>query len=145
MFPIVKSFPTRDLRQLVPSAQESLKIILAECVKRGIGIFLTQTYRSTAYQVKVHKEKPDSSAEPGFSMHEFRMAVDIATKGKNLYDPKTLEAAASIFKAHGWTCGRDWKMRDDCHFQFCTLAEQSTIRRLKTPELIDKYVKARKK
>ena len=148
VFPKLDKMPSRDLRQLCPTAQASLKIILAECVKRGIRIFLTQTYRTNAYQKQLYKEKHGIGVgTPGKSMHEYRVAVDIACKGKELYNTNTLKAAATIFRSHGWTCGIDWegKYYDGPHMQFVKLSEQETIYKLKTPDAIENYLKARKK
>jgi hypothetical protein len=146
IFPKIDKMPSRDMRQLCPTAQESLKKVLAECVKRGIRIFLTQTYRTNAYQAQLYKEKNGKgAAPPGKSMHEFRVAVDIACKGKDLYHEPTLKAAASVFKAHGWTWGGDLSIDDKPHFQFIPYAEQDKIRALRTPDKIEAYLKVRKK
>lgn len=151
-FPVYKG-NHRDVNQLQPLALESLKLVLAECVKRGIQIFVYWAFRSAAEQ---HQEflEGHSKLDSGHSMHEFRLAVDVGCKGKDLYNQKTLLAAAAIFKSHNWLWGGDWDndgktedeiFRDWAHFQFVSIAEQKTIYKLKTPQAINDYLVKRGK
>lgn len=145
-FDKVKSFPCRDINQLLPTVKAAAEAALAECKKRGIPIFVTQTWRSSEYQHQLYRQgktKLDGSK----GMHEFRVAIDIATNiPGDLYNEKTLQAAATIFKSHGFVWGGDWtSFVDKPHFQFVTIAEQDKIRALKTPDAIEAYLKARKR
>ena len=138
--------PSRDTRQLLPTVQLAANNAIKECVKRGIKIFVTQTWRSSEYQHELFKQGK-TKLDGGKGMHEFRVALDIATNVKgNLYHEPTLKAAAAIFKKYGFTWGGDWtSFVDKPHFQFCTVPEQDKIRSLKTPDAIENYLKARKK
>ena len=42
--------PCRDIGALTPLAQHACNLFLAECKRRGISIFITETYRSQARQ-----------------------------------------------------------------------------------------------
>lgn len=144
-FVTVKSFPSRDIDQLLPTVREQAMLALSECKKRGIDIFVTQTYRSSDYQHKLFKEGK-TRLDGGKGMHEFRVALDIACNGKELYNKATLQAAASIFKKYGFIWGGDWTgFVDMPHFQYCTLVQQNKIRTLKNDDEREAYLKARKK
>lgn len=147
IFPKLDKMPSRDIRQLSPMVQIAAKKAICECMKRKIRIFVTQTYRSVEYQNQLFRAGSSTVNGSKGSMHQFRIALDIATNVKgNLYHEPTMKAAAAIFKKYGFTWGGEWKkFVDKPHFQFVALEEQDKIRSLKTDVAIEKYLKARKK
>ncbi|MCI1745122.1 MAG: M15 family metallopeptidase [Heyndrickxia oleronia] len=113
----------RDISELNPVAQKACKLFMEECKKAGLGIFITETYRSQARQDYLYAQ---GRTRPGNkvtwtlkSNHTGRMAWDIAVNPpKSLYDTATLKKAGAIAKNLGITWGGDWKgTPDQPHFE----------------------------
>jgi len=112
----------RDIRELNQKAQAACKLFLAECEKRGINIFITETYRPQERQNYLYAQgrtrKGNKVTWTRSSRHTSRMAWDIACgRPNNLYDTKMLEKAGEVAKAFGITWGGIWYPPDKPHFE----------------------------
>lgn len=112
----------RDIKELLPVAQEAVKLFLEECNKEGLNIFITETYRSQARQDYLYSYGRTREGEKVTwtrnSNHTGRLAWDIAVnKPKDLYDTATLKKAGSIAKGLGITWGGTWTTPDTPHFE----------------------------
>lgn len=114
--------PCRDIGALTPLAQQACDLFLAECKRRGISIFITETYRSQARQDYLYEQ---GRTRPGNivtwtrnSNHTGRMAWDIAVNPPlALYDYATLHIAGQAAKDLGITWGGEWDTPDRPHFE----------------------------
>ena len=112
----------RDIGALTPLAQRACNLFLAECKRRGISVFITETYRSQARQDYLYQQ---GRSRPGSivtwtrnSRHSGRRAWDIAVNPPlALYDSATLYVAGQAAKALGITWGGDWSTPDRPHFE----------------------------
>ena len=111
----------RDISELTPLAQEACRLFLKECEKRGIDIFITETYRSQERQNELWEQ---GRTKPGNivtwtlnSRHTGRKAWDIACKGGVLYNAGILSMAGAVGKELGITWGGDWETPDRPHFE----------------------------
>lgn len=111
----------RDLNELKPVAKKACTLFLNECNNRGIGIFITETYRSQERQNHLYAQ---GRTRPGnivtwtkSSNHTGRLAWDIACYGNELYDTWTLERAGQVAKELGITWGGLWRTPDRPHFE----------------------------
>jgi len=115
---------SRDLNELLPEARGACSLFLAECKKRNIPIFITQTYRPQEEQNELYAR---GRSKPGVvvtwtlkSKHTDRLAWDIASEPKNvgeLYHTATLEKAGEVAKELGIEWGGTWDAPDMPHFQ----------------------------
>lgn len=64
----------------------------------GHPITLTGGYRSVAEQARQHALHPDRFVEPGHSLHEVGLAVDINTTTNDVNDARLIQA----FQENGW-------------------------------------------
>lgn len=113
----------RDINELTPKAQEACKLFLAECKKRNIPIFITETYRSQERQNWLYGQ---GRTRPGIkvtwtrnSNHKGRLAWDCAVNPpKNLYDKAVLAKAGKVAAELGIEWGGTWSDNyDGPHFQ----------------------------
>ena len=111
----------RDISELTPLAQEACRLFLKECEKRGIDIFITETYRSQERQNELWEQ---GRTKPGNivtwtlnSRHTGRKAWDIACKGGVLYNTGILSMAGAVGKELGIIWGGDWETPDRPHFE----------------------------
>ncbi len=111
----------RDISELTPLAQEACRLFLKECEKRGIDIFITETYRSQERQNELWEQ---GRTKPGNivtwtlnSRHTGRKAWDIACKGGVLYNTGILSMAGAVGKELGIIWGGDWATPDRPHFE----------------------------
>lgn len=114
----------RDIKELLPVAQEACRLLFQECFKAGItNIFITETYRSPERQLELYSQ---GRTRPGQkvtwtlkSNHSSRLAWDIAVSPpKSLYDVNTLNRVGEIACKLGITWGGTWKETiDRPHFE----------------------------
>lgn len=115
----------RDLNELLPEARGACALFLAECKKRGIDIFITETYRSQARQNYLYQQgRTRAGIQVTWTLssnHTPRLAWDIATVKKDAqgkpYHIPTLEAAGQVAKELGIEWGGTWAKIDRPHFQ----------------------------
>lgn len=104
---------SRDINQLHPVAQVACRLLLEECKKAGVPIFITETYRSQARQEYLYAQ---GRTRPGQivtwtlnSNHKSKLAWDVAVSPpKSLYDVATLNKAGAIARKLGINWGGDW-------------------------------------
>ena len=112
----------RDIDALLPAAQAACRLFLKRCNEAGLGIFITETYRSQERQNELYAQ---GRTRPGQivtwtknSRHTSRLAWDIAVNPpRALYDIPTLEAAGSVAAGLGITWGGTWSTPDRPHFE----------------------------
>ncbi|PEJ48210.1 hypothetical protein CN692_24190 [Bacillus sp. AFS002410] len=112
----------RDINELLPAAQNAVKLFLEECKKTGLDIFITETYRSQERQDYLYSYGRTREGQKvtwtRSSNHTGRLAWDIAVnKPKDLYDSSTLKKAGEIAGNLGITWGGTWKQPDNPHFE----------------------------
>lgn len=101
-----------DLLNLHPEMSRRLDVLLTWFRLLGYRPIVTSGYRSTAEQAQLHRsfargERRLPAAEPGFSTHNFGLAVDVVVP----------EAPAAIMVAVGRASGLVWAgRRDPVHF-----------------------------
>lgn len=113
----------RDIKLLKAQAQKACALFLATCLKRGVPIFLTETFRSQERQDHLYEQ---GRTRPGKivtwthnSRHKSGLAWDIACKAPHdLYDSKIIAQAGEIAAELGITWGGVWKSTPDTpHFE----------------------------
>lgn len=125
---MVKNDIRIDVNELHPQLKHKLNKLLKECNYKGIGIIVTEGFRTVQYQDQLYAK---GRTAPGVvvtnargkdynSQHQWRIAFDIAINDKShTYDKKMLTEVANIAKSSkvglGW--GGDWtKPVDMPHF-----------------------------
>ena len=95
----------RDMKELIPVAQTACKLFMAECEKKGIPIFITETYRSQDRQDYLYAQGRTRDGNvvtwTHSSRHTNRRAWDIACIGKSLYDINILKRGGEVAKSLG--------------------------------------------
>ena len=112
----------RDVKSLQPLAQEACNLFLAECIKQGVNIFITEAHRSQERQNYLYAQ---GRTRPGKvvtwtrnSNHTGAMAWDIAVSPPlALYDKSVINKAGAIAIKFGITWGGTWKTPDTPHFE----------------------------
>lgn len=109
----------RDIELLKPNAKEACKEFLRRCKAEGLEIFLTETLRTASRQKWLFTTQEGSTNCDGvnrLSNHQRGVAWDIACKGGNLYDRKTIDRAGAIGMEMGLVWGGSWGW-DSPHFE----------------------------
>ena len=125
-FAPVKTFPTRDLDQLIPRVKAKALALIEACKKAKLDITITQTYRSSAYQQELYNKgrstKGDivTNCKPGQSPHEFRVAFDFCMSAPgHTWDVQMMDKVGAIGERLGLTWGGHFKsIIDKPHFQY---------------------------
>lgn len=115
----------KEIDALVPLAQTACTLFLEECSRRGLRVFLTETFRSQARQNELYAQ---GRTKPGNivtwtrkSYHTLGMAWDIAVcPPLELYDEGTLYVAGQVAQDLGIEWGGSWAKPDRVHFQICS-------------------------
>ena len=111
--------PSTDVYQLNPKCRALAIALVKECMKQGIKIKITQTYRTNAYQVELRKKLGKVAALPGYSMHEFRDAFDVCINDiADSYNIAKLTKVGLIGEKLGLTWGGRFDNVDRPHFQY---------------------------
>lgn len=114
----------RDIKELIPVAQTACNLFIAECKKKGIPIFITETYRSQDRQDYLYAQGRTREGNvvtwTRSSRHTIRRAWDIACTGNILYDVNILKRAGEVAKSLGITWGGTWDKPDMPHFEIST-------------------------
>lgn len=122
---------SRDIKELDPASAALCQKWMDECVKQGIKVFLTSTFRDKASQDDLYAQgrtKPGkiaTNAKGGQSFHQYRCAWDFciyAADGKsadwNCTDK--YKKAGDIGEKLGLFWGGNWtSLGDNCHLQNC--------------------------
>lgn len=120
---------SRDPADLHPELRRRWEVSAREYARRYSSLpqpFLTQTYRSSDEQDALYAQgrtKPGkvvTNARGGQSLHNYRLAFDIAFKdarGRIVWDVPHFRRFAAIAKANGLAWGGDWRsFKDYPHF-----------------------------
>lgn len=115
-----------DMDKLHPLLKHKLNKFLKSCESAGIGVIITEGYRSKEYQDQLYakgrtapgKIVTNARGNSYSSQHQWGIAFDIAINDKaHLYDEKMIAKAAAIAKKKGLKWGGDWKsFKDMPHF-----------------------------
>jgi peptidoglycan L-alanyl-D-glutamate endopeptidase CwlK len=107
----------------IESLDPVFQVIVRRIIRDYEGSFLiTDGFRSMAKQLTLYNDPKVFAAAPGFSLHNFGMAIDVVPirDGKIDYaDIEAYKAIAKVAKKHGCEWGGDWKQVDMPHIQ-CT-------------------------
>lgn len=135
IFPKITVFPSKDIKQCYPTIQNMYSRLEANCLKLGIRIKPTNTFRSYAYQASLHKKMPNGAATPGFSMHEFHCAFDVCINDKKrAFDPQLLSIVGREWEKLGGTWGGRFSSIDMPHCQYTFKLTEAQIRAGVIPE-----------
>ena len=112
----------RDTKELSQQAQIACRLFMKECERKGINIFITETYRSRERQAQLYAQGRTSPGNQVTwtmnSRHMSRRAWDIACGRPNsLYDVNVLAKAGEVAKGLGITWGGIWSPPDRPHFE----------------------------
>lgn len=109
---------SQRILSLLPKVQEEAKEWLSECEKQGVWVLVTDAYRNWAMQAwlyasgRIRPGKIVTYAKPGYSMHNFRVALDFVPadgNGKAHYEDITrYYQAINLAKHLGFMSGSDW-------------------------------------
>jgi peptidoglycan L-alanyl-D-glutamate endopeptidase CwlK len=120
----------RVIATLLPQVQVKAFAWLGECDSKGIWLLLTEGYRSWAQQAwdyasgRFRPGKIITNAKPGYSFHQFRVAIDMVPAdgngGLHYEDMTRFTQAAAIAKKYGFEWGGEWPkgQRDVPHLQY---------------------------
>jgi len=115
----------RDLNELTPETKYLANLLLRKCKEQGIGIQITETYRSQERQNELYAQGRTIQGKIVTwtlnSLHKTRKAFDFVpiVNGKaNWNDLILFKRVGEIGKSIGLTWGGDWKTPDRPHFQY---------------------------
>lgn len=141
---------SRDIADLTPTVARAARAHKAACLREGIHIIETCTYRSANEQARLYgmgRTAPGrivTHAPPGKSFHQYHVARDVApvVGGKAVWDDMELwERIGELGEALGFEWGGRWKtFREAPHFQITLGMTTEEMARL-SPEDIDGRIK----
>jgi len=112
--------------QLHPNLRFKLKKLLKKCADAGIGIIVTEGYRTKEYQDELYAKGrtapgnivTNAKGSAYSSQHQWGIAFDIAINDKKkLYDVELINKVAKLAKECKLSWGGDWKsFKDLPHF-----------------------------
>lgn len=124
---------SRNIDDLHPMVSAMARDALSKCKDAGIDILVTSTVRDMEAQEALYAQgrtKPGqivTNAKPGYSAHNFRVALDVVPLrfgkpvwGTSLTEDKELWAkVGAIFESCGFEWAAHWKSFPEwAHFQF---------------------------
>lgn len=135
-----------DIKKLHPHLRYKLDKLLKKCSAAGIGLIITEGYRTVQYQDMLYakgrtspgKKVTNAKGNSYSSQHQWGIAFDIAINDKNhLYDGDMIAQVAVMAKELNLSWGGDWvSFKDTPHFYIGKWG--STTKKLKeqygTPE-----------
>lgn len=135
----------RDISQLSPSAQTACNMFLAECRRRGLDIFITETYRTQErqdYLYSLGRTKGGSKVTwTQNSRHTSRRAWDIACNAPHsLYDGYILKKCGEVARDLDITWGGDWSTPDYPHFEISEKWEENTMQEIENLKTKVNYI-----
>lgn len=120
---------------LHPKLVSRVERLVENANRHGMNLYVHQGHRSMEEQMRLLESgRGVTQARPGYSFHNYGLAVDIVFQGKNgqpswseNHDWKKL---GKLGKEVGLEWGGDWKsMKDRPHFQLIPNNEISTVRK----------------
>ncbi len=123
---------SRDVSELLPAVQARVNAFVHACAEQGIEILITSTYRDDECQAALYAQgraiKGDrvTNAQPGQSMHNWRVAIDVVPlrAGKPVWATTGPDAQLWLRIGQlGESVGLEWagrwkKFREYAHFQY---------------------------
>ena len=131
---MITATQSRFLATVYPELRAKFTRVIDLCAAKGVSITIHSSYRSTAHQTRLwnaRKTNPNPVAKPGFSPHEWGVAIDATpvprTAGawKILYD--TAEKC-------GLTLGVKFRKTDPPHFELPGFVHGSKIQKWPKPK-----------
>ncbi|MFT4289318.1 D-alanyl-D-alanine carboxypeptidase family protein [Nocardioides sp.] len=116
--------PEQRLQCDAAAALEQLNV--AYRAEFGTDLTLTDSYRSFEAQVTAHEQKPDLTAEPGYSNHGWGLAIDVAGGGAEFGTTEhewLVEHAPEYGWGHPTWAAETGSKPEAWHFEFGTGAE----------------------
>lgn len=108
--------------------------VMAACSQRGVAVVIHSTYRSTAKQTILwnnRKNNPNPVAKPGFSPHEWGVAIDATPSPRTTANWNILYAAA---RKEGLRLGVEFVRKDPPHFELMGFNHGKRIQKWPKPE-----------
>jgi hypothetical protein len=122
----VQDMPYETQNGIHPFLQSVMDSVIQEACRQGIDLRVVRGYRSPETQLKYYNQgrvTPGAIitfAPPGFSYHNYGLAVDVCEfkNGKPDWNSKRWDEIGQIGKKYGLVWGGDWKrLVDKPHFQ----------------------------
>ena len=131
--------PSRDITLLLPVLCRGAVEFLKRCSDNGLGVTITETYRTAEYQNKLYAQGRTTAGnivtnlKGGQSPHNFRYAFDICRNesGKGIYDDsdKFFLRCGLVWEEMGGEWGGRWtKPVDKPHFQFTGIYTDAQVK-----------------
>lgn len=112
----------KAIDQLDPVFQPIVESIIRQLEAEGVKILITDGYRSFSEQKALYDNPNVFAAAPGYSFHNYAMAIDVVPVDENggihYEDARAYEIIGKIAKRHGCEWGGDWKQKDKPHIQY---------------------------
>ena len=115
-----------DKKKLHPHLRYKLDKLLKKCSAAGIGLIITEGYRTVQYQDMLYakgrtspgRKVTNAKGNSYSSQHQWGIAFDIAINNKNrLYDGNMIARVAAMAKDLNLSWGGDWvSFKDTPHF-----------------------------
>ena len=111
---------------LHPFLDNKIRAVIKEAKSKGINLKIISGHRTLAKQQELYMSGRNgkghivTNAPPGFSYHNYGLAVDVCefVNGKPKWNSKHWALIGEIGKKHGLVWGGDWKsLVDKPHFQ----------------------------
>ena len=119
-----KPYPTKN--RVHPLLQKKVNAMIKEARKKGIDLRVVSSFRDMDKQAALYAKgrngsgKKVTNAPPGFSYHNYGLAVDVVEykNGKPNWKSKNWNTIGKLGKEQGLVWGGDWKrLVDKPHFQ----------------------------
>lgn len=135
----------RDISYLTKSAQTACNMFMEECRRRGLNIFITETYRSQERQDYLYSLGRTRSGTvvtwTRKSRHTSGRAWDIACNAPyQLYDSYILRQCGEVAHDLGITWGGDWSTPDYPHFEISEDWEEKTMTEIENIKTKMQYI-----
>lgn len=124
---------TAQSKNLQPELIEKFNRVIAACTRGGVKVVIHSTYRSTARQTALYNNRhknPNPVAKPGFSPHEWGVAIDATPLPRTPAGWAVLYAAA---RKEGLHLGVDFARQDPPHFELMGFNHGKTIQKWPKP------------
>lgn len=135
----------RDISYLTKSAQTACNMFMEECKRRGLNVFITETYRTQERQDYLYSLGRTRSGKivtwTRKSRHTSGRAWDIACNAPyQLYDSYILKKCGEAAHDLGITWGGDWKNADYPHFEISENWEEQAMKEIENIKTKIQYI-----
>lgn len=120
--------------RLHPALTQKVERLIEKADAQGLNLRVVEGFRDPAKQAEAYA-KGTSKAKPGFSFHNYGLAVDVVFRDKNgnpSWDEKNdWQKLGQLGKEVGLSWGGDWKsFNDRPHFQLLPNDQLGSVRQL---------------